>query len=158
MGRTAIDRRYLHISTSIFRREARGSWHWPQTPPTLREMLRNQSANITCHADPSSNLARYAQEPMLWRYQLPKSCGLAAILAEVLVIFSSSPRFFLLTVAVSRPTLGPIQTPIQWVPAAISPGVTRPGREADPTSVHCRGYECVELCLHSPRTPSWRGS
>jgi hypothetical protein len=37
---------------------------------------------------------------------------------------------FLFTVA-SRPTLRPIQPPIQWVPGAISPGVKRQGREAD---------------------------
>jgi hypothetical protein len=37
----------------------------------------------------------------------------------------------------SRPVLGPIQPPIQWVPGAISRGIKRPGREADhspPTS------------------------
>jgi hypothetical protein len=31
----------------------------------------------------------------------------------------------------SRTALGPIQPPIQWVPKALSPGVKRPGREAD---------------------------
>jgi hypothetical protein len=31
----------------------------------------------------------------------------------------------------SRPDLRPVQPPIQWVPAAISSGVTRPGREAE---------------------------
>jgi hypothetical protein len=30
-----------------------------------------------------------------------------------------------------RPALGPTQHPIQWVPGAFSPGVERPGREAD---------------------------
>jgi hypothetical protein len=37
----------------------------------------------------------------------------------------------------SRPTLGPTQPPIQWVPGALSPGMKQPGREADhspPTS------------------------
>jgi hypothetical protein len=37
----------------------------------------------------------------------------------------------LLFTTVSRPALGPIQPPIQWVPGALSPGVKRPGREAD---------------------------
>jgi hypothetical protein len=42
---------------------------------------------------------------------------------------------FLFT-TVSRPALGPIRPPIQWVPRAPSLGVKRPGREADhsPTS------------------------
>jgi hypothetical protein len=31
----------------------------------------------------------------------------------------------------SRPTLGFTQSPIQWVPGALSPGVKRPGREAN---------------------------
>jgi hypothetical protein len=31
----------------------------------------------------------------------------------------------------SRPTLGSTQPPVQWVPGALSPGVNRPGREAD---------------------------
>jgi hypothetical protein len=38
--------------------------------------------------------------------------------------------FFLFTTA-SRPALGPIQPPIQWVPGALSLGVKRPVREAD---------------------------
>jgi hypothetical protein len=39
------------------------------------------------------------------------------------------------------------------------PGVKRPGREADyslPSSAEVK--ECVELYLHSPNTPSWRGA
>jgi hypothetical protein len=37
--------------------------------------------------------------------------------------------FFFTTV--SRTALGPIQSPIQWVPGALYLGVKRPGREAD---------------------------
>jgi hypothetical protein len=33
--------------------------------------------------------------------------------------------------ASSRQALGSTQPPIQWVPGALSPGVKRPGREAD---------------------------
>jgi hypothetical protein len=55
---------------------------------------------------------------------------------------SSSPgtaKIFLLSTA-SRPVLGPIQ-PIQWVPGAHSPGLKRPGLEADyspPTSAEVK--------------------
>jgi hypothetical protein len=41
----------------------------------------------------------------------------------------------------SRPALGPTQPPIQWAPGALSPGVKRPGREADrspPTSAEVK--------------------
>jgi hypothetical protein len=46
---------------------------------------------------------------------------------------SSNPsrgKVLLLSTA-SRPTLGPTQPPFQWVSEAISPGVKRPGSEAD---------------------------
>jgi hypothetical protein len=40
---------------------------------------------------------------------------------------------FLFTTA-SRTVLGPTQSPIQWIPRALSLGVTRPGRETDHSS------------------------
>jgi hypothetical protein len=46
-----------------------------------------------------------------------------------------------------------------WVPEALSLGVKRPGCEVDhspPSSAEVK--EWVELCLHSPNTPSWRGA
>jgi hypothetical protein len=65
---------------------------------------------------------------------------------------------FLLTTA-SRTALGPTQPPIQWVPGALSLGVKRPGREADPSPPsNAEVKECVELYLHSPNTPSWHGA
>jgi hypothetical protein len=48
---------------------------------------------------------------------------------------------------------------IQWVTRALSLGVKRPGREADhspPSSAEVK--EWVELYIHSPNTPSWRGA
>jgi hypothetical protein len=65
---------------------------------------------------------------------------------------------FLFTTA-SRMTLRPTQPPIQWVQGAPSLGVKLQGREADhspPSSAEVE--ECVELYLHSPNTPSWRGA
>jgi hypothetical protein len=65
---------------------------------------------------------------------------------------------FLFTTA-SRTTVGPTQPPIQWVPGALSLGVKRSGREADhspPSSAEVK--EFVEIYVHSPNTPSWRGA
>jgi hypothetical protein len=65
---------------------------------------------------------------------------------------------FLFTTA-SRTALGPTQSPIQWVPGALSLGAKRLGREADhspPSSAEVK--ECVELYFHSPNTPSSRGA
>jgi hypothetical protein len=76
------------------------------------------------------------------------------------VLGSDSRRglgIFLITA--SRRALGPTQPPIQWVPGALSLGVKRPGREADhlhPSSAEVK--EWVELYIHSPNTPSWRGA
>jgi hypothetical protein len=67
-------------------------------------------------------------------------------------------KIFLFTTA-SRPALGLIQPSIQWVPGSVSLGVKRPGRKADhspPSSAEDKEY--VELYLHSPNTPSWRGA
>jgi hypothetical protein len=53
---------------------------------------------------------------------------------------------------------GATQPPIQGVPGAPSLGVKRPGREVDhspPSSTEVK--ECVELYIHYPNTPSWRG-
>jgi hypothetical protein len=55
--------------------------------------------------------------------------------------------------------VGPSQPPTQWVPGDLSLGVKLPGREADnspPSTTEVK--ERVELYLHSPNTPSWRGA
>jgi hypothetical protein len=51
----------------------------------------------------------------------------------------------------SRPVLGSTQPPIQWVPVDLSPGVKRPGREADhsPRASAERGQENLDLYIHS---------
>jgi hypothetical protein len=64
-----------------------------------------------------------------------------------------------LFITASRTALGPTQPPIQWVPGSLSLGVKRPGREADhspPSSADVKDW--VELHIHSPNTPSWRGA
>jgi hypothetical protein len=59
----------------------------------------------------------------------------------------------------SGPALGPAKPPIQWVPRALSLGVKRPGREANHSPPSSAGVkEWVELYIHSPNTPSWRGA
>jgi hypothetical protein len=54
---------------------------------------------------------------------------------------------------------GATQPPIPWIPEALSLGIKRPGREAyhSPQS-SAEVKECVELYIHSPDTPSWRGA
>jgi hypothetical protein len=55
--------------------------------------------------------------------------------------------------SVSRPALGPIQPPVQWVPEVLSPAVkSRPGRDADhspPSSAEVENE--YELYLLSPK-------
>jgi hypothetical protein len=55
--------------------------------------------------------------------------------------------------------LGPTQPSIQWATGALFLEVKLPGREADhlPQS-SAEVKECIELYLHSPNTPSWRGA
>jgi hypothetical protein len=65
---------------------------------------------------------------------------------------------FFLTTA-SRPALGPTQPPFQWVSAFLSLGVKRSVHEGDhspPSNAEVK--EWVELYLHSPNKPSWRGA
>jgi hypothetical protein len=56
--------------------------------------------------------------------------------------------------AASRPTFGPIQPPILWVPGALPPGSERQGREADhsfdlvPRSRMMEQYILSLMCLH----------
>jgi hypothetical protein len=65
---------------------------------------------------------------------------------------------FLFTTA-SRSALGPTQPPIQWVVEPLSAGIKRPGREADHSPQSSAEIEeWVELYLHFPFTPSWRGA
>jgi hypothetical protein len=65
---------------------------------------------------------------------------------------------FLFTTA-SRTALEPTQPPIQLVRGALSLVVKRPGREADHSpSSSAEVKEWVEIYLHSPNMPSWRGA
>jgi hypothetical protein len=49
----------------------------------------------------------------------------------------------------SRPVVGPLQSPVQWVARPISSGVKRPGPEAA-THLLVSRLKMVELYLHSP--------
>ena len=54
----------------------------------------------------------------------------------------------------SRPALGPIQPPVQWVPGLSRGGKERPGRDADPSPPSSAvSHEKVELYLYSPYGP-----
>jgi hypothetical protein len=52
-----------------------------------------------------------------------------------------------------------VQPPIPWVPGTLSLGLKLPGSEADhslPSGAEVK--KCMELHLHSPNTPLWRGA
>jgi hypothetical protein len=56
-------------------------------------------------------------------------------------LFNSRLMGIFLFATAFRPALGPTQPPVQWVPGALSPGVKRPGREANqspPSSVEVK--------------------
>jgi hypothetical protein len=55
--------------------------------------------------------------------------------------------------------LGSTQLSIQWVSGALSLEVKQSRHEADHSPPYSSEVkECVELYLHSPNTPSWRGA
>jgi hypothetical protein len=64
---------------------------------------------------------------------------------------------FLFT-TMSRPAVGPTQPPVRWVPQALSPGVKRPGREADHSLPSSPEVKNAWSYIHYPNTPSWSGA
>jgi hypothetical protein len=58
-------------------------------------------------------------------------------------------RIFLFT-AMSRPTLGPAQSPIQWVPGAVSLGLEELGSVADHLPPSSAEVKNVESCTTTP--------
>jgi hypothetical protein len=65
-------------------------------------------------------------------------------------------RFFFSPLSI--PALGPTQSPIQWVPGALSLHVKQPGREADnspPSSAEVKNGGAITPL---PHTSSWRGA
>jgi len=80
----------------------------------------------------------------------PASCNFLSLTSKY------SPQHPVLRVQTGS---GPTQPPIQWTSGAPSLEVKRPGRATDhspPSSAEVK--ECVELYIHSPNTPSWRGA
>jgi hypothetical protein len=58
---------------------------------------------------------------------------------------------------VSRPTLGPTQSPIKWVSGAFPPGMKRPGHEADHSPLSNAEFKNGVAIPPLPLTSSWRG-
>jgi hypothetical protein len=66
-------------------------------------------------------------------------------------------RIFLFSTS-SRPSLGPTQLPIQWVPGTLSSWIKRPEHEADhspPTCAEVKETWSIHPLLHAP---SWRSA
>jgi hypothetical protein len=75
------------------------------------------------------------------------------ILCEIVFLYKAGVKFpagTFLHSAASRPVLGPIQSPIQWILGAISQGITRPRREYNHSLHLVPRLRIVELHLHSP--------
>jgi hypothetical protein len=97
---------------------------------------------------------------------VPFAHGRGSSISTVTTLWTRRPGFhcrqeqgLFSTPPASIPSLRPTQDPVQWVLEALSSGVKRPRREADhspPSSTEVK--EWVELYLHSPNTPSWRGA
>jgi hypothetical protein len=91
----------------------------------------------------------------LWAHiwQIYQNCNLLATAWTIGVLGFDSRRglgIFLLSTP-SRPALGPTNPPIQWVLGALSPGIKRPGHEADhssPSSAEVK--EWLALYFHPP--------
>jgi hypothetical protein len=57
-----------------------------------------------------------------------------------------------------RPALGPNQPPNQWVLGALSPGVKRPGHEADHSPPTSAEVKKTWIYTTTPHTSSWRSA
>jgi len=66
-------------------------------------------------------------------------------------------KIYLFT-TVSGPVLWSTQTPIQWVPGALSLGVKWHGREADHSPPSSFEVKNVWSYTSTPHTSSWRGA
>jgi hypothetical protein len=60
--------------------------------------------------------------------------------------------------AASRPALGPAQSPIRWVPGALSPGVRGPGGEADHSSLSSAQVNNGGAVPLLPHMSSWHSA
>jgi hypothetical protein len=63
-------------------------------------------------------------------------------------------RIFLLCI-VPSPALDPTQPHIQWAPEFLSPGLMRPGHEADHSSLSRSEVKNAWCCTSTPSTSSW---
>jgi hypothetical protein len=57
-----------------------------------------------------------------------------------------------------RPALWSTQLSIQWVARALSPGVKRPGREADHSPEASAEVKKIWICTSTSYMPSWRSA
>jgi hypothetical protein len=132
--------------------------HWPMVWPNSRFVSDKNSEPVGRQHNWTSALCCSDGHRTNYRYQSVQRWATGWTIGVLGFDSRRGLGIFLFTTA-SRTALGPTQPPIQWEPGALSLGVKRPGREADhsPTS-SAEVKELVELYLHSPITPSWRGA
>ena len=87
-----------------------------------------------------------------WRVGRDSSIGIATYYGRDGSGIGSRWRQYFLSY--SRPTMGPTQPPLRWVPRL--PGVKRPGRGVNHPSSSGEVKEKVELYLYSFSGPSWQ--
>jgi hypothetical protein len=127
--------------------------------PRRRKGLKGGSGGAAGSAEGTSPHRHQVQPPQQQTHGVVFRWAMGHLISFVFHQLLIWHRWMFLFTTASRPALGPTQPPIQWVPGALSLGVKRPGREADhspPSSAEVK--EWVELYLHSPNTPSWRGA
>jgi hypothetical protein len=157
--------KYLLIYSYGFRSGV-GAPHWwlAGAPSHISQALigcPSVSGLLICFLSTRISINKFRLNKIYWVWSLDRAVGIATGYGlddrGVGVRVPVGSRIFLFS-ASCRPVLGSTQPPIQWIVEALSPGVKRPGREADHhLQLVPRSRKCG--CIHPlPHTPSWHSA